>query len=390
VTRALTAALAALLFVSLLLAWVPERWAVSLLETGMFALAAAWVARWIARGGFLWSAPMIPLAAAVLWAAAQLATGATIYARNTEDALLAWGTYLAAFTVARNVFADPQRRDSFLRATLAFGFAVSIVATLSIFTSPEKVFWLFPAPSRNIVAGPFLSPNQYAAFIELLLPVALAGAAAEGRRALPCAVMAGAMYASVVACASRAGFILTSAELVACLALAVHARSMSPRRMVRALGVVALFAALFTTVVGWDVLLARLERADPWVGRREMLASTIDMIRARPWTGHGLGTWATAYPAFAYYDDGLFANTAHNDWAQWTAEGGIPFALLLIAMAAWAVRPAIRSRWGIGVLAVFLHCLVDYPLQKPALAALVFVLLGALASFMRSCPQNDS
>jgi hypothetical protein len=32
------------------------------------------------------------------------------------------------------------------------------------------------------------------------------------------------------------------------------------------------------------------------------------------------------------------------------------------------------------VVAVFLHSLVDFPMQKTALAALAFVLLGALAA----------
>jgi O-antigen ligase len=127
------------------------------------------------------------------------------------------------------------------------------------------------------------------------------------------------------------------------------------------------------------VLWNRLSRPDPYAGRREMLDSTLDMIRDRPWTGFGLGTWSTAYPRYARYDDGLSANHAHNDWAQWTAEGGFPFLALLVSIAVWSVRPALRSRWGIGVIAVFLHCLVDYPLQKPALAAFFFTLLAVLA-----------
>ena len=51
----------------------------------------------------------------------------------------------------------------------------------------------------------------------------------------------------------------------------------------------------------------------------------------------------------------------------------------MLAIAVWAVRPAVRSLWGIGMLAVFAHCLVDYPMQqRPALATFFFVLLGTL------------
>ena len=96
--------------------------------------------------------------------------------------------------------------------------------------------------------------------------------------------------------------------------------------------------------------------------------------------GFGLGTWPTAYPAHAYYDDGLFANQAHNDWAQWTAEGGLPFFFLMLSIAIWSLRPAADTLWGVGIVAVFLHCTVDYPIQRPALGGFFFALLGALAA----------
>jgi len=49
---------------------------------------------------------------------------------------------------------------------------------------------------------------------------------------------------------------------------------------------------------------------------------------------------------------------------------------------AGVVRPALRSLWGVGLLAVFVHCWIDYPMQqRPALAAFFFALLGiAMAS----------
>jgi O-antigen ligase len=119
---------------------------------------------------------------------------------------------------------------------------------------------------------------------------------------------------------------------------------------------------------------------DPFVTRRELLHSTLDMIQERPAMGFGLGTWSTAYPAYAYSDDGLFANQAHNDWAQWAAEGGLPFFLFLLSIAVWSIRPAAHSLWGVGVVSVFLHCLVDYPIQRPALGGPFFVLLGVLAA----------
>ena len=49
-------------------------------------------------------------------------------------------------------------------------------------------------------------------------------------------------------------------------------------------------------------------------------------------------------------------------------------------IAIWSVRPAADSLWGLGIPAVFAHSLVDYPLRQPALAVLLFAMLGALAA----------
>jgi O-antigen ligase len=86
------------------------------------------------------------------------------------------------------------------------------------------------------------------------------------------------------------------------------------------------------------------------------------------------------YPAYARFDIGLVVNHAHNDWAEWLAEGGVPFLAALASMAVWAVMPAVRSIWGIGLISVFLHALVDYPMQRLGLALWVFVLAGVLAA----------
>ena len=134
-------------------------------------------------------------------------------------------------------------------------------------------------------------------------------------------------------------------------------------------------------VVGWDSIWLRFQDADPYAARREMLLSSALMLSERPAMGFGLGTWATAYPAYALYDDGRFVNQAHNDWAQWAVEGGLPLLAVLALLAGMLARAAWRSLWGLGLVAVLLHCLVDYPMQqRPALAGWFFALSGALVA----------
>jgi len=144
---------------------------------------------------------------------------------------------------------------------------------------------------------------------------------------------------------------------------------------------------IMTLAAGWESLWLRLQEPNAYALRANLLRSSVTMFARRPLTGWGLGTWSSAYPGYALFDDGTFVNQAHNDWAQWAAEGGIPFLTLMLFVAASTVRPALRSLWGIGTVIVFIHCLVDYPMQqRPALAAFFF---SMLALVLRSAPENN-
>ncbi len=289
---------------------------------------------------------------------------------------LSGGLPVRLSAVPRTVLATlvPRHHD-------VFAFVVAVLATVQSFTAGGKVFWLFPSGYHDYVMGPILSRNHYAAFIEAVLPIALYEALRRQHSSLLYCAMAAAMYASVIASASRAGTVLATAEIVAVIAI-VSIRGGANRRRIGGslLGICALFA-LFTAVVGWGDFWSRFWAPDPLQIRRQLVLSTLHMIAAHPWFGVGLGAWAAAYPRYALIDVGLFANQAHNDWLQWTAEGGLPFGLMLVTLFLWCLRPAISSVWGLGVIAVFLHALVDYPFSRPALGAWPILILAMLAAW---------
>jgi O-antigen ligase len=320
---------------------------------------------------------------AAAWGLLQLLLRTTVYRFDTWEAVLFWSTVFVLVFLALQTLQEEAARRTFLRALFYFGFAVSVLATTQYFTSGGKVFWLFPSGYEDAM-GPFVYRNNYAAFIELLLPLAILEALRDRRRAIPHSIMAGVMYASVVASASRTGTLLATIEVLVVLALALWKRLVSRRRLGVAMIAILASATVFTGVVGWRVLLDRFKQPDPFVHRREMLQSALAMARERPSMGFGLGSFQEVYPAYATFDIGLVVNHAHNDWAEWLAEGGAPFLLLLASVALWSVRPAFRSIWGLGLISVFLHALVDYPMQRLGLAAWAFVLLGALAAEERN------
>jgi O-antigen ligase len=375
------AALMGLLAFALLTPWVEGRWALSVYQAGVFVLGMIWCAGACLRGlpvrvhGLL-----IPLGGAVGWALVQLACGSTVYRWDTWNALLQWGMNLALFFVALQVFADSGLRDRFLESLLYFTGALSIVATLQTFTSQGKVFWLFPSGYTDFVMGPFVYRNHYAAFIELVLPLAVMGAVRKARNAWICAILAASMIASVIACASRTGTVLVIAETGFLIATVALRRGVEWKSLAGACARIALLVPVFVSVIGFDTLWKRFQVPDPFGERLEMTQASFDMVRDRPWLGFGLGAWPRVYPAYARTDDGLFANQAHDDWAQWAAEGGIPFLLLMLAIAGWAVAAAPRRPLAAGLVAVLVHALIDYPMQKPSLSALFFTLAGLIAA----------
>jgi hypothetical protein len=347
-------------------------------QVGIFALGLGWLIVFARQGGQACLDPLLALlAAATLWGVAQLALDSTVYPWATKGAVLDWFTRLTVFFLALQAYDSDRKRQGFLRGLLWFGFIVAIQTSLQKFTSPQKILWLFPTELKGVM-GTFVYHNQYAAFIETVLPLALTRAILERDRAWLYGAMAAVMMASVIAGESRAGAFILLVETVSVAALWRWRIRLPWRRLAPAAAITALLVVAFAAAMGWGPLWQKLQRTDPWGERRQLTMSSLEMAMARPWMGFGLGTWATAYPAFARFDDGRFENQAHNDWAQWAAEGGLPFLMLMLASGGLLVRPALKTIWGVGLLAVLTHCLVDYHFQqRPAFGYYYFALAAA-------------
>jgi O-antigen ligase len=126
-------------------------------------------------------------------------------------------------------------------------------------------------------------------------------------------------------------------------------------------------------------------------GRLAVYRSTVRMIADRPWFGSGIGTFAWNFPAYRSTELPI-SNTwdrAHDTLLEIAAEGGLPLAGVIVA--SWVIALAVLIRgmrvrnrdlmlpvaaFSVAILGL-LHSLVDFSLQIPAYAILVFALLGA-------------
>ncbi|MGI8742560.1 MAG: O-antigen ligase family protein [Bryobacteraceae bacterium] len=363
--------------------WTPNRWAVSGLETGVFAITI--VAAW--RSGFRavpWPLDWLQIlfAITVIWGLAQLIAHDSVYRFETWSAVLGWLALFFAYSTGLQVFANATLRRRFRVFAIVFGALIALWAILQLFSAEGKILWFYSTPESDRPMGPFLSADHFSAFMELLLPIALWEALIDRRRALLYGCAAALMYASVIAGTSRAGSVIVNLELGAVLI-----PGLTRDRNRRGIGGMALqigsLILMFSAVVGWNELLKRFQAKDPFTGRREAWEAGIAMIHQRPWFGFGLGTWTAVYPSYAVFDPGVLMNAAHSDWLQWIGDGGIPFGILMSMVAIRALWLGIKAPWGLGVVFVFIHSLVDFPLQIPPIFVWLTIVLAALAAGAR-------
>jgi len=347
--------------------WMRERWPRSVLEAGLFALAA-WL---LLRGRAEWNWRLAALVFAAGWGGVQIWLGWTVYRHATLEAALFWAAAASAYLAVAGVVRDRIDVVRVRRAMAWFGMGLAVVTVVQLYTSQGRAYWLFDSGYAENVLGPFVNRNNYAAFVELLLPLALVEAFSGRPRSFWFQAGAALMFASVIASGSRAGSLIVTAEVVMVGALCWR-RNRSAVTVFRLLAL----SVVLTAVAGWAFLWARLQDDDPLLGRREYLEASIEMARQRPWTGFGLGTWPQLYPAYARVDNGTFANRAHNDWAEWAVEGGIPFVAALALLLAGSLRRVWNSVWGLGLAAVCIHALVDYPFARLGQAVWWFALLA--------------
>jgi len=126
-------------------------------------------------------------------------------------------------------------------------------------------------------------------------------------------------------------------------------------------------------------------------GRFETYLSTLRMIADRPWFGSGLGTFVWAYPAYRSANIPIWGiwDRAHSTPLELAADLGIPLTVMIAAgwifilvLLIQGVRVRRRNVAGPLValsvsLIALIHSTIDFSLQIPGFAIVVFALAGA-------------
>jgi hypothetical protein len=268
-------------------------------------------------------------------------------------------TTLLIYFAATLVFVDtPHRLHVLVRTIMIFGFVLAIFGLTQSFTSPTKVYWVREL-SQSTAFGPFINRHHFAGYMELTiaLPLGLlfSGVVDKDKRMLYLFV-AGLMGVALVMTTSRGGIISLVAEIVFLVIVTGIWKTQNERRKTKSsrlkqIGIRAGMAAALLVGLFFGVLLLGGEFSiyrfidtvntnDPTTGRAHFWAVTLDIIKAHPYVGTGLGAFGVIYTR---YDsrNGLFRlEQAHNDYLQvlsWCCCFGWRFRVRARAMISGAV-----------------------------------------------------
>jgi O-antigen ligase len=201
---------------------------------------------------------------------------------------------------------------------------------------------------------------------------------------------------------SRAGVSVSLLGFVVAVVGFFYRDLVGRRGVVIAVGAGCGLALLTLYVLAGNVVVRFFEEGGIDHTRLSLYRSTLQMIADRPWFGTGLGTFTSAFPAYRSDDILMYYiyNRAHSTLLELAAEAGLPLASIVVigwmvafAVLAHGVRTRRRDRiipsaaLSVGLLAA-LHSLVDFSLQIPGFAIVVFGLLGAGVAQSFSSPKS--
>ncbi len=348
-----------------------------------------------------------------------------------SEPLLALGAPLSlmlALVCGLIVCADRDRARQLLKVIAWSGAAYAAFGILSFLIDPTKIFWFDKRAYFHSLTGTFTNRNTAAVFFGACSVVWLMILFDRARRYLAKSADSGGWRQAVHLLAFRAprDVVVAFCMLLLCVVAALMTGSRAG--VVLSLATLVLAAAVYlqrvvggqiglpaTIGIGVGVALALVQFVAAGVsgrfdaqgfadeGRLDTYRATWRMVLDHPWFGTGLGTFAWSYPAYRADSVSLWGvwDRAHNTLLEIAAELGLPLAAAVVL--AWCVMISVlvhgvRKRrrdlivpvaaLGVATLAL-LHSLIDFSLQIPGFALLVFALVGAglAQSFRTSEPS---
>ena len=307
-----------------------------------------------------------------------------------------------------------HRQESAQIVTLVLVFlamAISFVAIYQFLTGSNKV-WGLIKPYAKRGSGTFISPNNLAGFLEMILPLSLAYTLTSRIKALT-KVFTGyaslVIVAGIVASVSRGSWAATVvAMLIFFVVLMFHHAHRRPALAL--LVVIVLGAAYFgPRNIFLKTRVTQLSAAGDGVtgdGRFGIWNAAVQLWHENIWWGIGPGHFDYRFGKYRPELIQVSPDRVHNDYLNTLTDWGV-VGVVLVA-AAWILLYAAAFRtWrfvrgspntlgdhrsnkltlvlgaAIGLVAILIHSFVDFNMHIPANAILAVTLMALLSGYLR-------
>lgn len=303
-------------------------------------------------------------------------------------------------------------RRAWLAAALICGtFAGILLGAIQVASSDPTAspWYLYPETSFGFAVGFFANANHMATLLIITLPflAALLVSARGGDRQRFAAVLTMIAGAALIVAVglllnrSLAGYLLILPVIAASALIAMPARSRLRQWMMLAAGLCLLGAlgVLQSSAIRSGSI--HQEAASSVESREAILGTTLAATRDFLPFGSGVGSFRRVYSLYEDHAtvDTVYANHAHNDYAELALETGIAgvFLVLLFLIwwggAVWRVWRSVEAHpYGraasIASAAILAHSIVDFPLRTAAIASCFAMCIGLLAARRASPPHN--
>jgi O-antigen ligase len=381
-------------------------------------ILAVWLARfWInPKHRLLWPPVCWPVAAFIIYAVARYLTADVEFlARQEMIKVLVYGVLF--FAIVNNL--HRQETTQIVGLTLIFlAMLLSLYAVYQFLTTSDYALNLYkPEGYRKRGSGTFISPNNLAGYLGMVLPLALAFTI-TGRFEHLSKIFLGyasiAIFTGIASTISRAGWLATGVGLLVLYFWLMRQRDFRKQAVLFLFVLGAIFMFVFWRA---DMPPERKERFDVAAQvedvRFKLWQPAIKMWRDHVWFGVGPNHFDYRFRQYRPADAQLQTrpDRVHNDYlntlTDWGLAGGVLVLLCWSALcyqilSGWKYvkrsqndlgakrsnKAAFVAGGAIGLLTILVHSVFDFNMHVPANAILAVTLMALVAAHYRFASER--
>ena len=326
--------------------------------------------------------------------------------------------YVLVYVMTVQLLGHPLKLKKTVNVIMSLAVGVAFLAILQNMSSPDRIFWFREVPENAHPFGPWINPNQFAGYMEMISPIAL-GLFLFYKPRIPSdeswrqrvvlfftrpesnlyfyyGFAAVLLIMAVFVSLCRGGIV--SITLSVMFFILLYKQKKLPRGR---LAVLFVGCCVFLAIswFGWETIISEFNHGFDIAGnirdtRLILWKDTVPLIQDYAFFGSGFGTFRDVYPSYSTIADNLIYEHAHNDYLELLAEGGlVGFSLtawfvLAVLWHGWKMVQVRRDQYAIlvgigaisGIAAILMHSVTDFNMHNGAIGYYFFFLCGLLVS----------